>query len=130
MSKLRSCIDLHAGVVKQIVGASLTDDSVTTNLTSIASFDYLALLGRKFLCNPFSIFYLRVLFLSELMEYRNFRRTAFPNKVLILCLGVSFPDKLYAVFTTRVYVHFRRGSSATPRTRHRNSSTFPSSPES
>jgi phosphoribosylformimino-5-aminoimidazole carboxamide ribotide isomerase len=34
MSKFRGCIDLHLGLVKQIVGASLTDDSVTTNFTS------------------------------------------------------------------------------------------------
>ena len=45
----RPCIDLHQGKVKQIVGASLTDDhaSLKTNFTSTRSSDWFANLYRK-----------------------------------------------------------------------------------
>lgn len=47
-TKFRPCIDLHEGMVKQIVGGSLTDEGADTNFISEYSSSYYASLYKKY----------------------------------------------------------------------------------
>ena len=45
--KFRPCIDIHEGKVKQIVGSSISDDSVLENFVSTKDAEYYANLFKK-----------------------------------------------------------------------------------